>query len=114
MPTILVLFTLLFRDPLCVLTDGLAERIILCDLLAKAAAADNLLFRLWGFLKRHAAFPVQLSHRSLKNHGEIFPDEGRICQGQSLMPSILNLRAMRFPTTQISSSGSSESRLHVR
>ncbi|KFJ78203.1 hypothetical protein DR88_5052 [Klebsiella pneumoniae] len=82
MPAILVLFTQFFRGPLCVLTNSLAERIVLRDFLSKTAAADNLLFRWWGFLKRHAAFPVQFAYCSLENDGEIFPDEGQVRQGQ--------------------------------
>lgn len=80
-PAILVLFTQLFRGPFCVLTDCLAEQIVFSDLLAEAAAADDLLLCWRGFFKRHAAFPVQLPDRSLKDHAEIFADKGRVCQG---------------------------------
>lgn len=81
-PAILALFTQLFRGPLYVLADSLEERLVLRDLHAKTAAADNLLFRRRGFLKRKAAFPVQFPYRSLKDHRIIFADEGRVRQGQ--------------------------------
>ena len=64
------------------LTDSLTERLVLRDLHAKTAAADNLLFRRRGFLKRKAAFPVQFPYRSLKDDRKIFADEGRVRQSQ--------------------------------
>jgi hypothetical protein len=48
----------------------------------QTAAADDLLLCWRGFLKRHAAFPVQFAYRSLKDYGEIFADKGRVRQGQ--------------------------------
>jgi hypothetical protein len=70
MPAILVLFTQLFRGPLCVLTDSLTERLASVIFTPKLRAADNLLFRRRGFLKRKQlsrSVPVPFAQGPQKN-----------------------------------------------
>jgi hypothetical protein len=117
MPAILALFTQLFRGPLCVLTDSLAERIVLRDLLAKAAAADNLLF-----VGGASSSDMQLSpfssrtvrSRTTEKFLRMKAGFVRARSSAVLMPRTLSLRAIRFPTPQISSTGCSESSFRVR
>ena len=81
-PAVLTLTPQLLGRALRVLTDRLAELIVIGDTLTEAATADNLLFRRRRFFQRYTGLFVQLSHRTFQNHVKILTDKGRTGQRQ--------------------------------